>query len=67
MTLKINAVESAEYGPSLFFNVSKAKLVNDEVAEEEVVEYGGDTFLKEESEVKPVEQKASGRRNWSEV
>ena len=36
LTLKINAVDSEEHGPSLFFNVAKAVLVNDEEEVEEL-------------------------------
>ena len=38
LTLKINAVDSEEHGPSLFFNVAKAVLVNDEEELEELEE-----------------------------
>ena len=65
LTLKINAIESEEYGPSLFFNVSKAKLVNDEVVEEDVVEEPVKAEVLDNH--KPGEQQTSGRRNWSEV
>ena len=73
LTLKINAVESEEYGPSLFFNVKSAKLVNDEEVVEEVKEESEEELTKRYNEKQyvenatPVEKKASGRRNWSEV